>query len=164
LRVVRRDGDPVADAVVTLLDDRGQQVDATKTAADGGGELRTTHGGRFLLIAGRDGFQPRAVTLAVDDAPVEVALLLPGSSTLAGLVCGDGRPVAGARVVARQEGEVVDEIVTGPDGSYRFDDLAGGAYVVTATDRRGTAVLRVDVRESADLQHDLDLLPPGGAR
>jgi hypothetical protein len=164
LRVVRRDGDPVADAVVTLLDDRGQQVDATKTAADGGGELRTTHGGRFLLIAGRDGFQPRAVTLAVDDAPVEVALLLPGSSTLAGLVCGDGRPVAGARVVARQEGEVVDEIVTGPDGSYRFDDLAEGAYAVTATDRRGTAVLRVDVRESADLQHDLDLLPPGGAR
>ena len=165
LRVVRRDGEPVADAVVTLLDDRGQQVDATKTAADGGGELRTPHGGRFLLIAGRDGFQPRAVTLAVDDAPVEVALLLPSSATLAGLVSGDGRPVAGARVVARQEGEVVDEIVTGPDGSYRFDDLAEGTYSVTATDRSGTAVLRVDVRESAELHLDLDLdlVPPGGA-
>jgi hypothetical protein len=164
LRVVRRDGDPVADAVVTLLDDRGQQVDATKTAADGGGELRTPHGGCFLLIAGRDGYQPRAVTLTVDDAPVEVALLLPRSATLAGLVCGgEGRPVAGARVVARQEGEVVDEIVTGPDGGYRFDDLAEGAYAVTATDRRGTAVLRVDVRESADLHLDLDLVPPGGA-
>lgn len=162
-RVVGRDGDPVADALVTLLDDRGQEVDATKAAADGGGELRTPHGGRFLLIAGADRFQPRAVTLAVDGAPVEVALLLPASATLAGLVSGDGRPVAGARIVARQEGEVVDEIVTGPDGSYRFDDLAEGAYAVTATDRRGTAVLRVDVRESADLRHDLDLVPPGSA-
>jgi Carboxypeptidase regulatory-like domain len=163
LRVVRRDGEPVADAVVTLLDDRGQQVDATKTAADGGGELRTPHEGRFLLIAGRDGYQPRAVTLAVAGAPVEVALLLPASATLAGLVRDDGRPVVDARVVARQEGEVVDEIVTGPDGSYRFGDLAEGGYVVTATAPGGTAVLRVDVRQSADLHHDLDLVPPAGA-
>jgi Carboxypeptidase regulatory-like domain len=164
LRVVRRDGEPVADAVVTVLDDRGREVDTTKTAADGGGELRAPHGGRYLLIAGAEGFQPRAVTLTVDDAPVEVALLLPGSASVAGTVGAAGRAVAGARVVARQEGEVVDEIVTGPDGGYRFDDLAEGLYTLTATDRRGTAVLPVHMDEGADLRLDLDLVPPGGAR
>jgi hypothetical protein len=162
LRVVCRAGEPVTDCVVTLLDRRGHQVDCTKTTADGGGGLCAPHGGRYLLIASADGFQPRAATLAVDDRPVELALLLPRSAALCGAVCHEGRPVAGARVVAFQEGEVVDEVVTAPDGGYRFDDLAEGPYALSAIDRRGSAVVRVDVPEGGDLSLNLDLDAPDG--
>ena len=85
-RVVRRDGDPVPAAVVALLDDQGREVDTTKTAADGGGELRAPHGGRFLMIVSADGYQPRAAMLSVDEQPVELALLLPRSAAVSGSV------------------------------------------------------------------------------
>jgi hypothetical protein len=157
-RVVRRDGDPVGGVLVSLLDDRGQEADATKTATDGGGELHAPHGGWFLMIASADGFQPRAVTLAVEDRPVEIALLLPRSVTVAGVVREDGgAPAAGTRVVAFQEGEVVDDVLTDRDGGYRFDDLAEGVYALSATGPRGSAVGRVTLSEGADGQLDLDL-------
>jgi hypothetical protein len=68
-----------------------------------------------------------------------------------------GRPVRGARVVVRQEGEVVDEVSSGPDGGYRVDDLVEGEYVVTATERRGQDRRRARVREGADAALDLEL-------
>jgi hypothetical protein len=159
-RVVRRDGEPVEGVVVTLLDDHGREADVTKTATDGGGELHAPHGGWFLMIASADGFQPRAVTLAVDERPVEIALLLPRSATVAGAVRDEGAPVAGTRVVAFQEGEVVDEFVTDRDGGFRFDDLAEGVYAVSASGARGSAVGRVTLTEGADVQLDLDLRRP----
>ena len=162
-RVVRRDGEPVGGVLVTLLDDHGQEADATKTATDGGGELRAPHGGWFLMIASADGFQPRAVTLAVDEKPVEIALLLPRSSTIAGVVRSGGAPATGTRVVAFQEGEVVDELVTDPDGGYRFDDLAEGVYALSAVGVKGSVVERVTVSEGADVPLDLDLRRPAGA-
>ena len=84
--MVRRDGEPVPAAVVALLDDQGREVDTTKTATDGGGELRAPHGGRFLMIVSADGYQPRAATLSVDEQPVELALLLPRSAAVSGSV------------------------------------------------------------------------------
>jgi hypothetical protein len=162
-RVVRRDGEPVAAAVVSLLDPHGREVDTTKTATDGGGELRTPHGGRFLMIVSAEGFQPRAALLTAEERPVEIALLLPRSATVSGAVRGGGEPVQGATVVARQEGEVVDQTGTGPDGTFRFADLAEGVYALTATDRRGGAVRKVTLSEGADLQFDLDLVLAEGA-
>ena len=162
-RVVRRDGEPVAAAVVALLDDHGREVDTTKTATDGGGELHTSHGGRFLMIVGADGYQPRAVTLSVDEEPVELALLLPRSATASGSVRRDGEVVRDARVVVRQDHDVVDEALTGGDGHYRFDDLAEGAYTVTATGGPGRAVAQLRLVEGADVHVDLDLVGPGDA-
>jgi hypothetical protein len=163
-RVVRRDGEPVAGALVTLLDDHGQEVDATKTATDGGGELQAPHAGRFLMIAGSDGFQPRAVLLTVEGQPVELALLLPRSAGVAGVVRSAARPVTGARVVARQEGEIVDDVVTGRDGAYRFADLAEGGYALSATDHRGDVVRHVTLSEGAEVELDLDLVYRNGGR
>ena len=137
-RVVRRDGEPVAKAVVALLDDRGREVDTTKTAPDGGGELHTPHGGRFLMIVSADGYQPRAATLTVDEQPVELALLLPRSAAVAGSVRAGGVAVRAALVVVRQDHDVVDEALTAGDGRYRFDDLAEGSYTVAATGGAGS--------------------------
>ena len=156
-RVVRRDGEPVGGVLVTLLDGHGREADATKTATDGGGELHAPHGGWFLMIASADGFQPRAVTLAVDEQPVEIALLLPRSGTVGGVVRNADAPVAGTRVVAFQEGEVVDELVTDRDGGFRFDDLAEGVYALSASGAHGSAVGRGTLSEGADVQLDLDL-------
>jgi hypothetical protein len=163
-RVVRRDGEPVGGVVVSLLDDHGHEADVTKTATDGGGELRAPHGGRFLMIASADGFQPRAALLSVEEQPVEIALLLPRSACVAGAVRAGDAPAGGAQVVARQEGEVVDEIITDRDGGYRFGDLAEGAYALSATHARGSAVRLLSLSEGADLQLDLDLVPPNVAR
>ena len=66
--------------------------------------------------------------------------------------------------MARQEGEVVDQTGTGPDGTFRFADLAEGVYTLTATDRRRSAVRQVTLSEGADLQFDLDLVTADGAR
>lgn len=156
-RVVRRDGEAVPAAVVALLDGRGYEVDTTKTATDGGGELRAPHGGRFLMIVSADGYQPRAATLTVDEEPVELALLLPRSAAVSGSVRVDGETVRDARVVVRQDHDVVDEASTVGDGHYRFDDLAEGTYTVAATAGAGGAVARVSLAEGADVHVDLDL-------
>jgi hypothetical protein len=163
-RDVRRDGDPVPAAVVALLDDRGREVDTTKTAVDGGGELRTPHGGRFLMIVSADGYQPRAAMLSVDEQPVELALLLPRSATVGGAVHRAGEPVRDALVIVRQAHDVVDEALTAGDGCYRFDDLAEGVYAVVATAGRDGAVEQVSLAEGADLHVDLDLDPYSGPR
>jgi len=163
-RVVRRDGEPVPAAVVALLDDQGREVDTTKTATDGGGELRAPHGGRFLMIVSADGYQPRAATLSVDEQPVELALLLPRSAAVSGSVRSAGEAVRDARVVVRQDHDVVDESLTAGDGHYRFDDLAEGTYIVAAAGQPGRAVARLSLAEGADVHVDLDLVGPGGAR
>jgi hypothetical protein len=115
------------------------------------------------MIVSAEGFQPRAALLTADERPVEIALLLPRSAAVAGAVRGDGAPVQGATVVARQEGEVVDQTGTGPDGTFRFADLAEGLYALSATAPRGSAVRQVTLSEGADLQLDLDLVPTDGA-
>ena len=163
-RVVRRDGEPVSAAVVALLDDHGREVDTTKTAPDGGGELRTPHGGRFMMIVSADGYQPRAAILSVGDQPVELALLLPRSAAVSGSVRTGGAAMRDARVVVRQDHEVVDEGTTGGDGHYRFDDLAEGTYVVAVTAGASRAVARVSLAEGADVRVDLDLAATAGAR
>jgi len=163
-RVVRRDGEPVSAAVVALLDDHGREVDTTKTAPDGGGELRTPHGGRFMMIVSADGYQPRAAILSVDDEPVELALLLPRSAAVSGSVRTGGAAMRDARVVVRQDHEVVDEGTTGGDGHYRFDDLAEGTYVVAVTAGASRAVARVSLAEGADVRVDLDLAGTADAR
>ena len=163
-RVVRRDGEPVPAAVVALLDIHGREVDTTKTAVDGGGELHSPHAGRFLMIVSADGYQPRAVILTVDDGPVELALLLPRSAVVGGTVCSGGEPVRDVRVAVRQDHDAVGEALTGGDGRYRFDDLAEGTYTVSASAASGSAVARLSLAEGAELDLDLDLVRPDHAR
>jgi hypothetical protein len=163
-RVVRRDGDPVPAAVVALLDDHGREVDTAKTAVDGGGELHSPHAGRFLMIVSADGYQPRAAILTVADEPVELALLLPRSAVVGGTVRSAGEPVRDALIAVRQDHDVVDEVLTGGDGRYRFDDLGEGSYAVVATAASGYAVTRLSLAEGAELEVDLDLVGPDRAR
>jgi hypothetical protein len=76
-----------------------------------------------------------SVRLDVGDT-VERDLELPRRSRLVGTVtaASNGRGVAEAiATLVDVEGTVVGSTVTGPDGSFVFEDLAGGTYTLTAS-------------------------------
>lgn len=129
---VRSDaGDPVADATLALFDDSGGQVASAQSDPSGSGEIEAPHPGGFLLVTRARGYQPRATALTVADSDLLAEVYLAPSASLRGVVRRAGGEAV--HVAVRQDGEVVAEADAGPDGAYRFDDLAPGEYEVTVT-------------------------------
>jgi hypothetical protein len=138
-----RTGDPatgsrtVAGAAVTLIDVRGDVAAARVSDADGRFQLVGVPDGSYTLTAASPGHQPVAVSVRLDvGATVECDLELPQRSRLLGTVTaasnGRGVPEAIATLVDGT-GMVVGSTVTGPDGSFAFEDLAEGTYTLTAS-------------------------------
>jgi hypothetical protein len=138
-----RMGDPatgsrtVAGAAVTLIDVRGDVAAARVSDADGRFQLVGVPDGSYTLTAASPGHQPVAVSVRLDvGATVECDLELPQRSRLLGTVTaasnGRGVPEAIATLVDGT-GMVVGSTVTGPDGSFAFEDLAEGTYTLTAS-------------------------------
>ena len=117
------------------------------------------------MIVSADGYQPRAATLTVDEQPVELALLLPRSAAVArhGALRGRARSATPGSPSGRTTTSSTRPSRRG-DGRYRFDDLAEGTYTVAASAQPGRAVARLSLAEGADLDVDLDLVGPDGAR
>jgi len=161
-RVVGRDGGGIGGAGVTLLDDRGQEAAEAVADADGRGEIKAPHPGRFMLVSAAPGHQPGAVAITVADEPVEADLLLARSASVAGTVFGEDGPIVGAHLTLVQDGEIVDTTDSGPAGDYRLADLAAGEYglSVTAAECEPAAVV-LNVPGETDLCHDVDLDPAG---
>ncbi|WP_433290828.1 MFS transporter [Pseudonocardia sp. CA-142604] len=127
----------VAGAAVTLIDVRGDVAAARVTDADGRFQLIGVPDGSYTLTAASPGHQPVAVSVRLDvGATVECDLELPRRSRLLGTVTaasnGRGVPEAIATLVDGS-GMVVGSTVTGPDGSFVFEDLAEGVYTLTAS-------------------------------
>ncbi|WP_433277353.1 MFS transporter [Pseudonocardia xinjiangensis] len=127
----------VAGAAVTLIDARGDVAAARVTDADGRFQLVGVPDGSYTLTAASPGHQPVAVSvqLAVG-ATIERDLELPRRSRLLGTVtaASNGRGVAEAMAtLVDATGTVVGSAVTGPDGSFTFEDLAEGTYTLTAS-------------------------------
>jgi EmrB/QacA subfamily drug resistance transporter len=138
-----RTGDPatgsrtVPGAAVTLIDVRGDVAAARVSDADGRFQLVGVPDGSYTLTAASPGHQPVAVSVRLDvGATVECDLELPQRSRLLGTVTaasnGRGVPEAIATLVDGT-GMVVGSTVTGPDGSFAFEDLAEGTYTLTAS-------------------------------
>ncbi len=141
-RVRTPDGEPVADAVVTLTDSRGDVVATTRSAADGGYRLDGLVTGDYTLAAGALGRRPGAAPVTVaggEQADHDVELT--GGAVLRGTVGNDeGRPVPDARVTLTDSlGEVAGTTLTGADGRFVFADLAPGEYTVVAAGYQPTA-------------------------
>jgi hypothetical protein len=131
---VRGSGDNVADAVLTLTDSHGRQVNRGATDTEGQYRMHVPGGGTYVLIAAAGRFQPAAVMVPVADKPVRRDVELEGSGGLTGVVYSRGIPVPGATVVLTDaRGDVVASRATGSGGGYSFTDLVAGAFALTVT-------------------------------
>ncbi|MGC9539403.1 MSCRAMM family protein [Streptomyces sp. UG1] len=156
-RVLTPDGTPV-DATVTLTDAQGEVVATTRSGREGGYVITELVAGEYTLAASAPAFRPAAVPVTVKAArETRQDIELAGGALLRGTVrAGGGRPVEDARVTLLDAaGNVLDTLATGPDGTFRFVDVACGEYTVIAAGYPPVAtVLQVPAggRTERDLQ------------
>ncbi|WP_432544937.1 MFS transporter [Kineococcus sp. SYSU DK002] len=140
----------VQGALVTLTDVTGEVVGSTRTDGGGGYAFDQLMGGSYVLTAQSESHRPLARGVEVPDSgALACDLLLSGGGRLTGTVvaASDGRVLREASVtLVDADGEVVGSVVTGPDGSYAFEDLAGGHYTLTAAGFAPVAT-SVDIEE-----------------
>jgi uncharacterized surface anchored protein len=129
------DGTPVRDAVVTLTDVRGDVVATARSGREGAYVLSELVAGEYTLAASAPAFRPAALPVSVQASrETRQDVELAGGAVLRGTVrAPGGRLVEDARVTLLDAaGNVVDSVTTGPDGYFRFVDLAAGEYTVIA--------------------------------
>ena len=128
---------PVGGAAVTLIDARGDVAATGVAGPDGRFELVGVPDGAYTLTGAGAGYQPVAASVVLGlDATVERDLELPRRSRLLGsvLAASSGRGVEEATAtLVDAVGNVVATTLTGPDGSFVFEDLAEGTYTLTAS-------------------------------
>ncbi len=155
---------PVPGVTVTLIDVRGDVSAAGVTDQNGRYHLTGMPDGNYTLTAAGPGHQPVAVSLRLDvGATLERDLELPRRSRLLGTVTaasnGRGVPEAIATLVD-SGGTVVGSTVTGPDGSFVFEDLSEGTYTLTASGYAPVAQV-VQVTAGAQSTAAVELGSPG---
>ncbi|ALV32475.1 MFS transporter [Streptomyces sp. CdTB01] len=129
------DGTPVPDATLTLTDVRGEVVATTRSGPEGGYLVTELVAGEYTLAASAYTYRPVALPVTVQASrETRQDVELTGGAVLRGTVrASGGRLVEDARVTLLDAaGNVVDSLTTGPDGTFRFTDLATGAYTVIA--------------------------------
>ncbi|WP_337062962.1 MMPL family transporter [Kineococcus sp. G2] len=153
---------PVAGAVLTLVDVRGEVVASTRSEEGGFYRLLDLPGGDYVLSV-----------LAAEQRPVAQNLQLPGGAALthevlltAGarltgtVLTGDGLPVPEiALTLTDAAGGLVGGTTTGADGGFCFEDLASGRYTLTASGYAPVAT-GVEVTEGRACVVDVELGTP----
>ncbi len=130
------DGAPVPDARVSALDIRGEVLASAATDADGEFGLPELPEGDVTVAVSAAGFHPSAVSVRATDSDIaRLEIVLQPSARVRGVVRGtDGSPLPEARVTLTDwVGNVVDSLITGPDGTYAFTDLDEGTYTLVAS-------------------------------
>ncbi|MEB8342817.1 MFS transporter [Streptomyces endophyticus] len=133
--VLTADGTPVREAIVTLTNVHGEVVSTTRSGREGTYVITELVAGEYTLAASAPAFRPAALPVTVmASRETRQDVELAGGAMLRGTVrAGGGRPVEDARVTLLDvAGNVVDTLTTGPDGTFRFVDLASGEYTVIA--------------------------------
>ena len=142
----------VQGALVTLTDVTGEVVGSTRTDGGGGYAFDQLMGGSYVLTAQSESHRPLARSVEVPDSgALACDLVLTGGGRLTGTVvaASDGRTLREASVtLVDADGEVVGSVLTGSDGTYSFEDLAGGHYTLTASGFAPVATA-VDVEEDS---------------
>ncbi|MER5449094.1 DHA2 family efflux MFS transporter permease subunit [Streptomyces sp. NPDC002764] len=134
-RVRTADGTPVPDATITLTDVRGEVVATTRSGREGGYLVTELVAGEYTLAASAYTYRPVALPVTVQASrETRQDVELAGGAVLRGAVrASGGCLVEDARVTLLDAaGNVVDSLTTGPDGTFRFVDLATGEYTVIA--------------------------------
>lgn len=130
-------GNGVAGASVTLIDAHGDVLATGRSESSGGFALTGVPEGRYTLTGAGESFDPVAVGLDVPAAgTVECLLRLPQRARLTGRVSAapDGNPVPQALATLLDgDGTVVGSTVSGPDGTFTFEDLPAGTYTLATS-------------------------------
>jgi hypothetical protein len=152
-RVLDETGMPVAGATVaagSLLSGGGAEI-YIQHESIAARDTQTDANGRFVLA----GFPPASLTILAGKTnagrstsiqlppgpdSVTLDLVLAATSGLAGKVTRNGQPLADTMVTASPIGAMWSSffVTTGPDGTFAFDALAPGAYVVYPMLGRGS--------------------------
>ncbi|MFI0938343.1 MFS transporter [Streptomyces sp. NPDC021020] len=156
------DGTPVREAVVTLTDVRGDVVGTARSGREGEYVLAELVAGEYTLAASAPAFRPAALPVTVQASrETRQDVELAGGAVLRGTVrAPGGRTVEDARVTLLDAaGNVVDSVTTGPDGNFRFVDLAAGEYTVIAAGYPPVATV-LQVAGGGRTERDLQLGHP----
>ncbi|MFD7293816.1 DHA2 family efflux MFS transporter permease subunit [Streptomyces sp. NPDC059897] len=156
---------PVADAVVTVTDARGDVLATGITDAAGSYVFGDIAEGEITISVAAEGFRPTAVAArAAKSATVQPDIALRPGVRLQGRIRtkAELRPLSDARVTLLDAaGNVVGTSTTGSDGAYAFGDLDAGEYSLVATGYpASTRTVSVNGRAVEAL--DLDLAHPQG--
>ncbi|MFC9432172.1 collagen binding domain-containing protein [Nocardia sp. NPDC057030] len=161
-RIIRDNGQPVPDAVLTLIDQRGHQVSRATGDRAGNYVIEPPAAGNYVLIVSANGHQPAAVQVLAVDGAQHVDVTLDGSGELSGVVrTGAREPVAGASVtVTDLRGEVVGAAVTAPDGAYACKGVLAGTYTLVAVaPRMRPTATTLTVPDGGRFRFDVELAP-----
>jgi EmrB/QacA subfamily drug resistance transporter len=152
-------GTPLANATVTLTDDRGDVTGAHITQDDGVYRFHGVGAGNYTLVASGPHYRPVAVTLTVPDSgQLRHDVELSSAVLLAGTARNErGDIVPDARItVLDAEGNVAAVTRTDEAGRYLVSDLPEGNYTVVASGYP-PATSQVDIAGGADAVHDVRL-------
>ena len=164
-RVRDGDGSPVAQAVVTLIDVGGRQLDRAVCDEEGRYAVEAPTSGTYVLIGSAGTRQPQAATVVVGETAVSFDLTLGGAAGLTGAVLDvEGVALPGALVVVTDfRGEVVASGAAGPDGGFAFGELVPGAYTLAVSaDGHRPAALQTEAASGTPNWYEVQLVP--GAR
>jgi hypothetical protein len=154
-RVLDENGVPVAHATVAagaLISGGGAELfiksesiaaKDTETDAQGKFVLAGFPPGSMTVIAGKtNAGRSTSVQLPASPDSVALDLVLAATSSLDGTITRNGQPLADTHVIASPIGAMWSSffVTTGPDGTFAFDALAPGSYVVYPMLGRGGRV------------------------
>jgi hypothetical protein len=131
---VRNADTPIANALVSLIDDTGVVVTHARTDGTGRYRMAAPVDGTYTLVAVAPGTAPAVRTLRRPHDPTVCDLALGSVARVHGVVrTPAGVPVAAAAVrLSGADGNALQEQVTAADGTFEFRGLVDGNYNVTA--------------------------------
>lgn len=131
-----RGGEPLAGATATATGPDGQVAGSATADEKGAFALAELAPGPYTLTLSAAGHRPHATQVEITAGePVRVEVELRPASQVRGTVrARGGRPLEDARVsLLDASGDVVGQCVTGEDGGFGFEGLAGEQYTVVAS-------------------------------
>lgn len=156
-------GDPVGQAVVTVLGPRGEHVDWSQVDPAGGYAVAVPGPGPYLVVVSAEGWHPLSRLVELGEEGHIQPLLITRSTDLTGSVGTPEGPVAHAGIVlTRATGEAVASTRADAQGRYSLPLPPPDHYVITAVDRRRarSASLAVALHGGTP---DIDLVIPDDA-
>lgn len=127
------DGTALRGAGLTLTDAGGRQVD--RTLADDAGRFRLVApaAGSHLLICAVPGFGPSVARVELTGTVVRRDVVISGDCSLSGRVRDGDTPVPATVTLIDGTGTAVGSLTTGRRGTFSFDGLRAGHYVLAAS-------------------------------